>query len=122
MYFPAILSIHEKYIKYNCCTLYHIYVYCCSRGKAKRMEDESNSDLKQMNKSTLDPPITKSKYIYKSKTIVERSSVFEALLNRFFGGVYRVVFKYTGPNIVWVQFSGIRGGGGRGGGRDALYN
>ena len=105
MYFPAILSIHEKYIKYNCCTLYHIYVYCCCRGKAKRMEEEANSDLKQMNDSTLDPPITKSKYIYKSKTIVARASSF-GVLDRFFGVLYPVVFKYTkfwwvGLGVIW---------------------
>ena len=45
--FPAFLSIHEKYVKYQCCTQHQLYKYICCCVCKNKLKKEEGSDTEQ---------------------------------------------------------------------------
>ena len=89
--FPCILSFHECYIRYKCCTSYQFYKYICCcifAGKAKQIEKEVEEEeaRKERGQVTTGPVPIQSKGSSsqrKGSTVVEKQTDY-GVIERFF--------------------------------------
>ena len=109
--FPCMLTIHERYIKYRCCTSYQCYKYLCCcmcANKVKQMEKDAEEDEEMKNSQPGPVPIQRksSSAHKKGSTVIENQTSY-GVIERFFDEKWAVwVNKAKYPIlalfVVWI--------------------